>query len=757
MNGKRACTYILPIALLFSTFVVCAQNTSTPYKWRNVQIRGGGFVSGIVFHPAAPDIRYCRTDMGGAYRWNEAAKTWEPMLDWLSYDDRNLMGVESIALDPEDPNFLLLACGTYTHSRAPNGAILRSFDRGNTFERIDMPFKFGGNENGRGNGERMAIDPKDRNTVYLGTRHNGLWRSTDKGSTWSRVISFPEVAESVPADLDSLQLRRWMAQHSGSGIVFTLFSSKGRWENEKRSTVYVGVSVKGQSNLYKSEDSGKSWQPVPGQPKQYRPTHGVLSADGYLYLTYGDSPGPSKMSNGGVWKFNIATGEWTDITPDKPDSQSREFGYAAVAVDARNPSNVIVSTYHRYNAGGEEIFRSSDWGRTWKPVFEAGAVMDNSLSPYVGRTGIHWLFDIEIDPFNPDHALFTTGYGGHETFNLSAIDRDEPVRWSVMSKGIEETVALELFSPTEGAPLVSAVGDYGGFVHWDLDSPAPEGNFTSPHFGNTNGVAGADKTPGLIVRVGINSRDTSLSNIGYSIDGGRSWRPIPTMPHPGSRLGHIAVSVDGKSWIWTPRRSDVFISNDSGSTWTKARGIPANIRVVADRANPAKFYALALPDGFLYSSTDGGRSFSKQGLPSVIKIPKPGAERGDVRGGQDRIYATPGREGELWLAAFDGLYFTRDAGRTFRNFKAVSEIHAFGFGKPAPSSSYPAIYLVGVVDGERGIFRSDDGAVSWIRINDDRHQWGLLLHISGDPKKWGRVYVGTHGRGIIYGDPEPVQ
>lgn len=49
-------------------------------------------------------------------------------------------------------------------------------------------------------------------------------------------------------------------------------------------------------------------------------------------------------------------------------------------------------------------------------------------------------------------------------------------------------------------------------------------------------------------------------------------------------------------------------------------------------------------------------------------------------------------------------------------------------------------------------FRSDDAAKSWIRINDD-HQYGLVLHITGDPKKYGRVYVGIHGHGTIYGDP----
>jgi len=99
------------------------------------------------------------------------------------------------------------------------------------------------------------------------------------------------------------------------------------------------------------------------------------------------------------------------------------------------------------------------------------------------------------------------------------------------------------------------------------------------------------------------------------------------------------------------------------------------------------------------------------------------------------------------------LYRSIDGGNAFTKMGKVTEIHAFGFGKEAPGSKYPALYLIGIVDGQRGVFRSDDTAQNWFRINDDQHQWGLVLHITGDPKKYGRVYVGTHGRGTQYGDP----
>ena len=81
------------------------------------------------------------------------------------------------------------------------------------------------------------------------------------------------------------------------------------------------------------------------------------------------------------------------------------------------------------------------------------------------------MFDIEIDPTDAEHAMFTTGFGGWETFNLSAVEREEPVKWSIMSAGIEETVPLELYAPEKGARLISGIGDYGGFTHFDLNRP----------------------------------------------------------------------------------------------------------------------------------------------------------------------------------------------------------------------------------------------------------------------------------------------
>src|SRR6266487_1648742 len=57
------------LALLLGLLAVSAAPAQT-YNWKPVQLHGSGFVSGILFHPNAPGLMYCRTDIGGAYRWN---------------------------------------------------------------------------------------------------------------------------------------------------------------------------------------------------------------------------------------------------------------------------------------------------------------------------------------------------------------------------------------------------------------------------------------------------------------------------------------------------------------------------------------------------------------------------------------------------------------------------------------------------------------------------------------------------------------
>ena len=126
-----------------------------PYSWRNVEVVGGGFVPGIIFNTTEPGLVYARTDIGGAYRLDTATNRWIPLLDWIGWDQWGWTGVDSLATDPVEPDRVYAFVGSYTNSWDPNNAaILRSADRGATWDITELPFKGGGNMPGRAMGER---------------------------------------------------------------------------------------------------------------------------------------------------------------------------------------------------------------------------------------------------------------------------------------------------------------------------------------------------------------------------------------------------------------------------------------------------------------------------------------------------------------------------------------------------------------------------------------------------------------------------
>jgi len=187
----------LGIAMALGSWAMAQRYARThPHDvWENVTIRGGGFVTGIVMHPTQRGQAYARTDVGGAYRWDTATATWAPLLDWLGPADWNLLGVESLAVDPTDARRVYVAAGTYTNPDVSHGEVFRSEDRGRSWLRTPLPFKLGANEAGRGSGERLVVDPLDPRILFLGTRRDGLWQSRDSGATWRKALGFPDVPD----------------------------------------------------------------------------------------------------------------------------------------------------------------------------------------------------------------------------------------------------------------------------------------------------------------------------------------------------------------------------------------------------------------------------------------------------------------------------------------------------------------------------------------------------------------------------------
>ncbi|HET6740341.1 MAG TPA: sialidase family protein [Kribbella sp.] len=686
------------------------------YRWRNVEIVGGGFVTGIVHHPAKRGLVYARTDIGGAVRFDNRTRRWVQLLHWVGWDDWNWTGVESLALDPADPKRLYLAVGTYTNDWSPiNGAILRSCDQGRTFERTDLPFKLGGNEPGRSMGERLVVDPRDGRVLLFGTRNQGLWRSTDRGVTWSRVDSFP------------------VTGNPGIGIGFVFV-------DRCDGTVYVGAADPA-NPLYRSTDAGRTWVPIPGQPTGLLPQHGELGADGNIYVTYGDLPGPYEMYDGAVHKLNTATGEWTDITPLRPNTGGEAgFGYAGLATDPRKPGTVMVSTMGRWGPV-DDVFRSVDGGRTWHSIGER-IVLDTSGAPYLdfhGTPKLGWMIgDISIDPFDSDKVMYVTGATIFGTDDVTEAEAGRSTHWSVRAQGLEETAVLDLISPPWGPPLISALGDIGVYRHDRLDVVPPDGQASNPVSGTSPSLDYAALVPGFVVRLAnANANERGA----YSTDAGGNWQPFAGEPPGMTQSGQVTVAADARTIVWAPGDVVVHYSRDRGANWVAVEGLPAGSVLTGDRVDGSVFYGFDPTTGTAYVSTNGGAAFTATatGLPT----------------GAGKLETVLDRAGHCWLAAgAGGLYRSVDRGSTYVQVTTIQEAYTISFGKAAPRRREMTAYTSGKVAGVRGIYRSDDSGSSWVRVNDDKHQYASTgAAIAGDPRVYGRVYLSTNGFGIPYGEP----
>ncbi|HWA78626.1 MAG TPA: xyloglucanase [Polyangiaceae bacterium] len=710
----------------------------TPYTWKNVTILGGGFVTGVVFSPAKANVVYARTDVGGAYRLDPASKTWIPLTDMFGRADSGFTGIESIAPDPIDANKVYAAVGTYVQTWAPNGAILRSNDQGNTWQKTDMPLRMGGNEYGRSMGERLAVDPNKTDTLLFGSRKNGLWKSTDAAVTWTKVDSFPMKED--PA---------------GFGIGFVLFDGKSGQNGEPTPTIYAGVAS-GDVGLYVSSDAGATWKPVPKQPPKLIPSHAAFDSKGVLYLSYANGPGPGDLTTGAIWKYEPKAGVWTNISPLTP-SEADKFGYGGLAVDAAHPGTLMVTTIDRWTRG-DEIFRSTDGGRHWSAIFPK-SVRDAAGAQYLffGRDKLGpagWMGDIDIDPFNPNHVMHVCGQGLWASDDVTLADKNQPTHWTFRDQGLEETVVTKLVSPPVGAELLSGVGDICGFYHDDLAKAPSRGMFSNPICNAATGLDYAGREPLMVVRSGNVWGEGKHG--AFSTDGGKTWAPFASEPKGADTGGVVAVAADASTILWAVKKETPVYTRSRGASWSKTVGlpnpvesagwVPVNLRPAADRMNPKKFYVLDTAAGNIYVSRDGAANFEKtaSGLPELP----------DYARTSGSIEAMPGVEGDVWVTSSKDVYRSTDSGTTFKELGTVEESHALGFGRPAPGRVNPSVYLVGKVKGSAGFFRSDDLGVTWVRINDDAHQFGFVGSITGDLKRFGRVYVGTGGRGILYGDPK---
>ena len=727
MNYKKFGAALMAASMLF-TASGCedgdsGSKASVNYEWSNVAIGGGGYITGIVYNPTEEGLAYIRTDIGGAYRFDEEADKWVPITDHLGSDAWNLIGIESVATDPVEPNRVYLACGTYMSDAA---ALLASDDYGETWYQYDVEFSCGGNQSGRGTGERMKVDPVNNKNIYLGTRNAGMWKSSDYGQSWSQVESFP-----VKGDYNQ--------ENNNIGIMWIEF-------DPATNDVYAGVAMGNGECIYRSSDEGATWEALPANQKGMYPLQADISENGKMYIAYSDTAGPNvDPKNGAVYSLNLATQEFTDITPDVGDG--RYGGFGGISVDAQDPDTVVVTSLSFWHDNGDNIYRTTDGGESWNALYtseEKNFVMDTAEAQWLdwgrdeAKTG-WWTAAVAINPFDSDEVTYGTGATVFSTVNMTDLGSGTPVTIIPDVKGIEETAVFDMISPpTDGTTpqLYSIMGDLTGFAHMDVNVAPDDAHFMKN--GKPDSLDVAWQNPNVAAYT-----SDSMQALNYTTDGGATWNNIRILPEKANG-GKVALAADGSALIWrsSSLSAKPYITTDFGETWYFCQGLGYGAKIVADRVNPKKFYAVS--NGTFYVSTDGGFNFESTG--AVVTDDAEPVAVGD-------------REGHVWLATGGMLMYTEDEGASFEVVKNINA-NAVGFGAPEKEGDYMAIYVMGNddVEGNKnpqgdGIFRSTDKGKTWQRINDDQHLFGNLTHaITGDSEIFGRVYFATNGRGIVMGD-----
>ncbi|MEP7053239.1 MAG: endoglucanase [Pseudomonadota bacterium] len=681
--------------------VAGADSASEP-GWHNVVVGGGGFIDGVVFHPAEAGLVYLRTDIGGAYRFDATHARWQPITDGLGRTEADSLGILSLAIDPSDKERVYLMAGKYTASWAGTGVVLASKDRGQTWTKAPLTVKVGGNEDGRGTGERLQVDPNLGSHLFMGTTKDGLWQSTDFAATWTKVTSF-----------------------TPTNVNFVIFDGASGPKASATAHLFAAVAST-TAPLWESVDAGANWKAVPGAPAGTMAIRAALAGKS-LYVTFADVSGPNGATSGSLQRLDTTTLAWSSASPP-----TGSYGFGGVSIDAKNAQHVVVSTLDRW-APHDELYESVDGAKTFKPLLET-ATFDRSFAPYTSASTPHWLNDVEQDPFDSSHALFVTGYGLWSCTGLGGTQ----VQCAFQNAGIEETVAAQVIAPPTGAPLLSAMGDIDGFKH-DRLNVSPPSRYT-PQVGTTLAIAFAEVAPMKMVKA------FNVAPFGASSgDGGVTWQKFATFPSGATAGGtqSIALSADGSHIVWSPTGAAPSYSSDQGASWKTSTGLSTGLSAIADRVNPNKFYALDALAGRVLLSSDGGASFTA-GAMGLATLP-------DYLLSDGTLSAVFGHEGHLWLTlGTHGLLRSTDSGATFSPVTGPAEAFSSGFGKAKAGAAYPALYVWATVNGSTGVFRSDDEGKTFSEVTDAAHKFGTIHCVTGDPNVYGRVFLGTEGRGIQY-------
>ncbi len=603
-------------------------------------------ITSIAFDPTIVNIVYVGAASGGLWKSTNGGDTWVPLTDELPS-----LGVGGVAVDPFDPQIVILATGEGTPNadRVGGVGILKSTDGGATWNATSVSFSATS-----GHGFHF-VEVEPGTGVYLAGSVDGLWRSTDAGDNWTKVDGTTEDyfdAKWKPGDAQRVYTARgstWggtvIRMSTDAGVTWStlgggLPSSSGNSKTKiavtdaQPSWVYVNIvssSTYGSRGIWRSTNDGVSWS-------ARNTSLNMTGGQGWYNLTLAVDPNDAnRVIAGGVELYRSTDGglnfaEVGDGYGLGTDT-AVHWDHHAIAWEPGSTSNLWVGT-----DGG--VWRSTDDGENWLSRREG-------ISTYQ-------FYDICVAQSDPSVTL-----GGTQ-------DNGVPGR-----VGVDDWFTSNLFADGfvcninfDNADIVYAEAQFGYHVRssdggatwddWNLGltgsgdwmTPVAQDRHVTAHLYTESGDGIWRRMPGgggVWSKVGTHSAkwiDISPvdGNIVWTIDGG-STAPRFTMNDGGSwgTAAPYGFSIGSSSKIlahptdastalvtfsgFTSGISNVAMTTDMGATWTDVTGDLPNQTVnaiVVDPQYPDEWFIGT--DVGVWQSVNGGVNWTpfETGLPNAV-------------------------------------------------------------------------------------------------------------------------------------------
>jgi photosystem II stability/assembly factor-like uncharacterized protein len=332
---------------LIGTLSATAQDTQSmpDLHWRVVGPFRGGRTRAATGVRGQPNVFYVGQVDGGVWKTNDYGRTWTPI-----FDDQPTQSIGAIAVAPSDSNIVYTASGEGLHrpDLSVGDGIYKSTDAGKTWTHLGLR-----------DGQQiptLAIDPRDPNRLfaavmghpYGASEERGIYRSTDGGATWKKVLFKDANTGGSHVAIDP--------QHPDTVYACTWESRLGPWEDGNQ---YEGTH----GGLFKSTDGGETWKQLKnGLPDNLVHINVAIAPSDpnriYATLSTTKESGYASGAGLGVYRSDDAGESWAKITADfRPALKIGGGDLPVPGVDSKNPDIVYSASI--------VTMRSTDGGKTW--------------------------------------------------------------------------------------------------------------------------------------------------------------------------------------------------------------------------------------------------------------------------------------------------------------------------------------------------------------------------------------------------------